>query len=60
MVIPGAHPQNEEYWGNVNPVGIRSCYDEEKDAQRLYLWIITNTMVLMSKYQEYLTLMVQI
>lgn len=24
------HPQNEEYWGNVNPIGIRSCYDEGK------------------------------
>ncbi|MFO7981149.1 MAG: UDP-glucuronic acid decarboxylase family protein [Candidatus Aminicenantes bacterium] len=27
---PAVHPQNEEYWGNVNPVGIRSCYDEGK------------------------------
>lgn len=27
---PVIHPQNEEYWGNVNPVGIRSCYDEGK------------------------------
>lgn len=26
------HPQNEEYWGNVNPDGIRSCYDEGKHA----------------------------
>ena len=24
------HPQNEEYWGNVNPIGERSCYDEGK------------------------------
>ena len=24
------HPQNESYWGNVNPVGIRACYDEGK------------------------------
>lgn len=24
------HPQNEEYWGNVNPVGPRACYDESK------------------------------
>ncbi len=24
------HPQNENYWGNVNPVGLRSCYDEGK------------------------------
>jgi UDP-glucuronate decarboxylase len=27
---PQIHPQNEEYWGNVNPVGLRSCYDEGK------------------------------
>ena len=27
---PDVHPQNEEYWGNVNPIGIRSCYDEGK------------------------------
>jgi UDP-glucuronate decarboxylase len=27
---PQMHPQTEEYWGNVNPIGIRSCYDEGK------------------------------
>jgi UDP-glucuronate decarboxylase len=27
---PSVHPQAEEYWGNVNPIGIRSCYDEGK------------------------------
>ena len=27
---PLIHPQPEEYWGNVNPIGIRSCYDEGK------------------------------
>ncbi|MCP4309823.1 MAG: SDR family oxidoreductase [Bacteroidetes bacterium] len=27
---PSIHPQPESYWGNVNPVGIRSCYDEGK------------------------------
>ncbi len=27
---PHMHPQTEEYWGNVNPVGLRSCYDEGK------------------------------
>jgi len=27
---PKVHPQTEEYWGNVNPIGIRSCYDEGK------------------------------
>ena len=27
---PSVHPQTEEYWGNVNPIGPRSCYDEGK------------------------------
>jgi UDP-glucuronate decarboxylase len=27
---PLVHPQPEEYWGNVNPIGLRSCYDEGK------------------------------
>lgn len=27
---PFVHPQPEEYWGNVNPIGVRSCYDEGK------------------------------
>lgn len=27
---PLVHPQVEEYWGNVNPIGLRSCYDEGK------------------------------
>ncbi|MGQ2914792.1 UDP-glucuronic acid decarboxylase family protein [Microbacterium aurantiacum] len=29
---PAVHPQPEEYWGNVNPIGPRSCYDEGKRA----------------------------
>lgn len=29
---PQVHPQTEDYWGNVNPIGIRSCYDEGKRA----------------------------
>lgn len=27
---PAQHPQREDYWGNVNPIGVRSCYDEGK------------------------------
>jgi len=27
---PLVHPQREDYWGNVNPIGVRSCYDEAK------------------------------
>jgi UDP-glucuronate decarboxylase len=29
---PAQHPQTETYWGNVNPIGIRACYDEGKRA----------------------------
>ena len=35
---PEVHPQVEEYWGRVNPIGIRSCYDEGKRcAETLFL-----------------------
>lgn len=27
---PAVHPQREDYWGNVNPIGVRACYDEGK------------------------------
>jgi nucleoside-diphosphate-sugar epimerase len=27
---PLVHPQREDYWGNVNPIGVRACYDESK------------------------------
>jgi UDP-glucuronate decarboxylase len=30
---PDVHPQREDYWGNVNPLGIRSCYDEVRIIQ---------------------------
>ena len=35
---PHVHPQKEDYWGNVNPIGIRSCYDEGKRcAETLFM-----------------------
>lgn len=35
---PVVHPQEESYWGNVNPIGIRSCYDEGKRcAETLFM-----------------------
>lgn len=35
---PNVHPQTEVYWGNVNPIGIRSCYDEGKRcAETLFM-----------------------
>ncbi|HEX6488840.1 MAG TPA: UDP-glucuronic acid decarboxylase family protein [Candidatus Dormibacteraeota bacterium] len=34
---PEVHPQPESYWGNVNPIGRRSCYDEAKRAAEAYV-----------------------
>lgn len=34
---PTVHPQEESYWGNVNPVGLRACYDEGKRAAETVL-----------------------
>lgn len=35
---PKIHPQTEQYWGNVNPIGLRSCYDEGKRcAETLFM-----------------------
>jgi len=34
---PAVHPQPESYWGNVNPIGDRSCYDEAKRAAETLL-----------------------
>ena len=45
---PAVHPQTEEYWGNVNPIGIRSCYDEGKRcAETLFFdyWRQHNLMI---------------
>lgn len=41
---PEVHPQVESYWGNVNPIGPRSCYDEGKR--------VAETMMYAYKYQE--------
>jgi UDP-glucuronate decarboxylase len=45
---PKIHPQKEDYWGNVNPIGIRSCYDEGKRAaETLFMdyWRVHNVDV---------------
>ena len=34
---PLVHPQNEDYWGNVNPIGPRACYDETKRFAEAYV-----------------------
>jgi UDP-glucuronate decarboxylase len=35
---PSVHPQPESYWGNVNPIGIRSCYDEGKRVAETFMF----------------------
>lgn len=35
---PFNHPQEESYWGNVNPMGVRSCYDEGKRCAESLCW----------------------
>ena len=35
---PLEHPQSESYWGNVNPIGIRSCYDEGLSFLLYIVW----------------------
>jgi nucleoside-diphosphate-sugar epimerase len=42
---PKIHPQRESYWGNVNPVGIRACYDESKRFGEMM------TLLYFSKYR---------
>jgi UDP-glucuronate decarboxylase len=37
---PEMHPQREEYWGNVNPIGIRSCYDAETEILTEDGWVL--------------------
>ena len=34
---PSVHPQKEDYWGNVNPIGVRSCYDEGQAMRRDFI-----------------------
>ena len=41
---PEIHPQTEDYWGNVNPIGPRACYDEGKRLLRLFAWLTNKIM----------------
>lgn len=40
---PKVMPQSETYWGNVNPIGIRSCYDEGKKSCRNFVFRLSQT-----------------
>ena len=46
---PTESPQSESYWGNVNPVGIRSCYDEGKRSAETVLFDMNRTANLQCK-----------
>jgi nucleoside-diphosphate-sugar epimerase len=43
---PLVHPQTEEYWGNVNPVGPAACMMKPSDSRKRSRWRITRIMVL--------------
>ena len=48
---PTVHPQPESYWGNVNPIGLRSCYDEGKRcAETLFMDYIRRTKSRLRSY----------
>ncbi|MCL5253954.1 MAG: SDR family oxidoreductase [Candidatus Thermoplasmatota archaeon] len=40
---PTRHPQSEDYWGNVNPVGVRACYDESKRFSEMMTTVFGRT-----------------
>ena len=52
---PKEHPQSEEYWGNVNPIGIRSCYDEGKRAAETLFMKMPEQAVLLEKIKQEIT-----
>lgn len=49
------HPQEETYWGNVNPIGIRACYDEGKRAAETLFLIFIGNMESTLELLEYST-----
>ena len=53
---PEQHPQNENYFGKVNPIGVRACYDEGKRCAETLFLIITDNIILKLKLLEFLTL----
>ena len=57
---PSVHQQPESYWGNVNPIGIRSCYDEGKRCAETLFMDYHNQNKDVIKTLKFLTPMVQI
>jgi NAD(P)-dependent dehydrogenase (short-subunit alcohol dehydrogenase family) len=56
---PTVHPQKEDYWGNVNPIGLRSCYDKANGARKPYSSIINASIVCRSRLHGSSILMVR-
>ena len=56
---PEVHPQNESYWGRVNPIGPRSCYDEGKRCAETLFFDYYRQHNLKLKLLEYSIRMVQ-
>ena len=54
---PEVSPQAEDYWGRVNPIGIRACYDEGKRAAETLFLIPTDNSVQILELRESLTRM---
>jgi len=52
---PLQHPQTEEYWGNVNPVGPRSVYDEAKTKQSFYCGLGSNLVSKLASLPSHVT-----
>ena len=57
---PTVHPQTEEYWGNVDPIGRRSCYDEGKRCAEPCSSTIDDSIICRSKSYESLIHMVRV
>ncbi len=57
---PTCHPQTEEYWGNVNPIGPRSCYDEGKRCAETLFSITTVKMPSISRLPAYSIVMARV
>ncbi len=54
---PKIHPQTEDYWGNVNPIGIRSCYDEGKRCAETLFFDYWRQQSCASRWPAFLILM---
>lgn len=49
---PEVHPQNEDYWGHVNPIGPRACYDEGKRVAETMCYAYMK-QVLRARFAQY-------